>query len=88
MQTILEDVVVLATGREVTEKGPGGRIPVVTLLIDAADTNSLSLADHTGVIRLALRNPLDRDGDKVTAATPAPAGERGRTAARLSAMRE
>jgi pilus assembly protein CpaB len=88
MQTILEDVVVLATGREVTDKGPGGRIPVVTLLVDAADTNSLSLADHTGVIRLALRNPLDRDGDKITAATAGPAGAREDSAARLSAMRK
>jgi Flp pilus assembly protein CpaB len=61
------------------------------LLVDAADTNSLSLADHSGVIRLALRNPMDRDGGKVTAATATPAGPAAGpqgVEARLSALRK
>ncbi|MDA1312950.1 MAG: Flp pilus assembly protein CpaB [Acidobacteria bacterium] len=58
LKTLLQNIEVVDTGREASS---GGRneTPVVTLLVDARDSQDLSLADQSGAIRLALRNPLD-----------------------------
>jgi pilus assembly protein CpaB len=58
LKTLLQNIEVVDTGRQAS---PGSRneIPVVTLLVDARDAQDLSLADQSGAIRLALRNPLD-----------------------------
>ncbi len=59
IKTLLQHIEVIATGREVKEDGKPNSIPVVTLLVEARDSQDLSLADQSGAIRLALRNPLD-----------------------------
>ena len=59
LKTLLQNIAVVATGREPVTDGRRSPIPVVTLLVDARDSLDLSLADQSGAIRLALRNPLD-----------------------------
>ncbi len=61
IHTVLENVAILATGREPTADSRQHASPVVTLLVEAEDVESLSLADQSGAIRLVLRNPLDGD---------------------------
>ena len=61
--TILQNVKVLAMGRSVQSgqvldpKAP--KMPVVTLVVSAADAQKLELAKNEGRISLSLRNPLD-----------------------------
>jgi pilus assembly protein CpaB len=61
--TILQNVKVLSTGRQiqtgqaVDPRAP--RSPVVTLLLSPADSQKLELAKNEGKISLSLRNPLD-----------------------------
>jgi pilus assembly protein CpaB len=61
--TILENVKVLSTGRQVatgqTVDPRAPRSPVVTLLLTPADAQKLELAKNQGKISLSLRNPLD-----------------------------
>ena len=61
--TILENVKVLSTGRQVptgqTVDPRAPRSPVVTLLLTPADAQKLELAKTQGKISLSLRNPLD-----------------------------
>jgi len=61
--TILENVKVLSTGRQVatgqTLDPRAPRSPVVTLLLTPADAQKLELAKSQGKISLSLRNPLD-----------------------------
>lgn len=59
MKTLLEDVEVIATGREPLMEGHRNAIPVVTLLVETEDSEALSLADQSGSIRLALRGPFE-----------------------------
>lgn len=59
IRTILRNVPVLATGREPLEDGRPNPIPMVTLLVPSEEAETVILADHAGVVRLALRNPLD-----------------------------
>lgn len=59
IKTLLQNIEVIATGRELKEDGRPNSIPAVTLLVEARDSQDLSLADQSGAIRLALRNPLD-----------------------------
>ena len=59
VKTILQNGEVLATGREPVHDGKRSDRPVATLLVNAEDAEALSIADHAGFIRLALRNPLD-----------------------------
>jgi len=59
LKTLLQNIEVVATGREGAVDGRSNPVPVVTLLVDARDSQDLSLADQSGAIRLALRNPLD-----------------------------
>jgi Flp pilus assembly protein CpaB len=59
IHTVLQGAVILDTGKEEDvnkRRGPG---LVVTLLVEAKDSELLSLADQAGAIRFALRNPLD-----------------------------
>jgi pilus assembly protein CpaB len=58
MKTLLQNVEVVDTGRVASAAGRNP-VPVVTLLVDARDSQDLGLADQSGAIRLALRNPLD-----------------------------
>lgn len=58
LKTLLQNIEVVDTGREASA-GSRNEIPVVTLLVAAQDAQDLSLADQSGAIRLALRNPLD-----------------------------
>ena len=59
VKTVLENIEVIDTGR--WEKQAGGQAPqpVVTVIVNYEDARALSLADQSGSIRLALRNPTD-----------------------------
>ena len=59
VRTLLENVEVLATGRD--SDGQSREIPTITVLIQAADAERVSLADQSGAILLALRNPADQE---------------------------
>ena len=59
LKTVLQNVEVVATGREPLTRGKRNPIPVITLLVEAGESERLSLADQSGAIRLVLRNPLD-----------------------------
>ena len=59
LQTVLQNIEVVATGREPFAGGRPNPIPVVTLLVEARDSERLSVADQSSSIRLVLRNPLD-----------------------------
>jgi len=59
-RTILEHARVLAVGQQLTtENGKPQSAPVVTLLVNPADGEKLTLAASTGKIHLALRNVVD-----------------------------
>jgi pilus assembly protein CpaB len=61
--TILEDVKVLSTGKQLptgtTPDPRAPRSPVVTLVMSPVDAQKLELAKNQGKISLSLRNPLD-----------------------------
>ena len=59
LKTLLQNIEVIATGRELKDDGRPNAIPAVTLLVEARDSQDLNLADQSGAVRLALRNPLD-----------------------------
>lgn len=59
VNTVLENIEVIDTGRAVDQRGRQAPLPVVTVIVEADDARGLSLADQTGAIRLALRNPID-----------------------------
>lgn len=63
IRTILRNVPVLATGREPLDDGRPNPIPMVTLLVPSQEAETVILADHAGIVRLALRNPLDAAED-------------------------
>ncbi len=65
LKTVLQNVEVVATGREPLTGGRPNPIPVITLLVEAGESERLSLADQSGAIRLVLRNPLD-EGVEIT----------------------
>jgi pilus assembly protein CpaB len=62
-QIVLQDVEVLRIGAmvEVDDKNEPYAVTVVTLHVDPEESERLTLAETKGQIRLALRNPLDRD---------------------------
>jgi len=70
--TILEDVKVLSTGRQLpTGEKADARTPraqVVTLVMSPADAQKLELAKNQGKLSLSLRNPLD--ASRATAGGP------------------
>lgn len=67
--TILEDVKVLSTGRQLatgqTVDPRAPRSPVVTLVMSPADAQKLELAKNQGKISLSLRNPLDTSKSEI-----------------------
>jgi pilus assembly protein CpaB len=69
LHTVLQGVQVLDAGKD---EEPGtrrsGAAPVVTILIEAKDAETLSLADQAGSIRLSLRNPLDSTTEETAGA--------------------
>lgn len=70
MTTILENIEVIDTGRRPAEQGRQTPQPVVTVIVDSEHSRALSLADQSGAIRFALRNPTDGN-ISIQATTPA-----------------
>ncbi len=70
IETVLQNIEVLATDRERAEKDR--RInPTVTVLIEDDSVEQLSLADEIYTIRFALRNPTD-DNSELSETAPEP----------------
>jgi pilus assembly protein CpaB len=73
-KVVLTNVLVLAAGtrieRDVDENKPVS-VSVVTLLVDPADAERLTLASTEGKIQLALRNPLDKTAPATPGVRPA-----------------
>lgn len=77
-KVVLTNVLVLAAGTKIERDSSEGKpmsVSVVTLLVQPAEAERLTLASTEGQIQLALRNPLDKE----TPATPGirPAGLMG-----------
>lgn len=66
LRTMLQNVEVLTTGREREGEEQRNPIAAVTLLVEAEQSEKLNLADQSGSIRLALRNPLDETTETTT----------------------
>jgi pilus assembly protein CpaB len=66
LRTMLQNVEVLTTGREREGEEQRNPIAAVTLLVEAEQSEKLNLADQSGSIRLALRNPLDDTTETTT----------------------
>ncbi len=71
LSTLVENVEVLDTGRSADGKSAA---PVVTVLIDTGEVEKVSLADQSGAVRLALRNPIDSGVEIVVDKTAKKAG--------------
>jgi len=73
-KVVLTNVLVLAAGtrieRDVEDDKPIS-VSVVTLLVDPADAERLTLASTEGKIQLALRNPLDKTAPATPGVRPA-----------------
>jgi len=65
LRTLINNVEVLATGRDPDHRGRPLSQAEVTVLVEVKDAEALSLADQAGSIRLTLRNPID-EGFEVT----------------------
>jgi pilus assembly protein CpaB len=73
-KVILTNVEVLASGTKIerdNEQGKPIAVSVVTLLVDPAQAEKLTLASTEGKIQLALRNPLDSTAPTTTGIRPA-----------------
>lgn len=71
--TALENIEVLAADQKL-ERQDGGKpqpVAVITLLVTPEDAEKLTLAASGGHVQLALRNPIDTDKQKPTAASHA-----------------
>ncbi len=63
LRTILQDVEVLAVNPQAQPGGGNrGSVSIMTVLVRAEDSDAVALADSGARIRLALRNPSDRQG--------------------------
>ena len=63
-KTVLEDVLILATGTEIEENGEGGKphsVDVYTLQVTPREGEKLALASTRGKLQFALRNITDRE---------------------------
>lgn len=73
-KVVLTNVLVLAAGtrieRDVEQNKPIA-VSVVTLMVDPADAERLTLASTEGKIQLALRNPLDKTAPSTPGIRPA-----------------
>lgn len=73
-KVVLTNVEVLASGTKIerdTEQGKPIAVSVVTLLVNPAEAEKLTLASTEGKIQLALRNPLDSTAPTTTGIRPA-----------------
>jgi pilus assembly protein CpaB len=73
-KVILTNVAVLAAGTKIerdTDKNKPIAVTVVTLLVDPAEAEKLTLAANEGKIQLALRNPLDKETPVTRGVKPA-----------------
>jgi pilus assembly protein CpaB len=73
-KVVLTNVEVLASGTKIerdTEQGKPIAVSVVTLLVNPAEAEKLTLASTEGKIQLALRNPLDSTAPVTTGIRPA-----------------
>lgn len=70
VKTVLENIEVIDTGRWESQPGRQAPQPVVTVIVNYEDARALTLADQSGAIRLALRNPTDGN-ISLQAASPA-----------------
>ena len=71
---VLTNVEVLASGTKIerdTEQGKPIAVSVVTLLVNPAEVERLTLASTEGKIQLALRNPLDGQAPNTSGIRPA-----------------
>lgn len=81
--TVLENVAVIAVGKNLDRNSPDAPFsPVITLLVSPDDAQKLALVSQEGRIQLSLRNPLDtkkegigstRSSAVYVGATPPPA---------------
>jgi pilus assembly protein CpaB len=72
-KVILTDVQVLAAGTKLEQDAEGAKpmaVNVVTLLVNPAEAERLTLASTEGKIQLALRNPLDRENPATPGVKP------------------
>lgn len=62
-RTVLQDIPVLRIGQitEMNDQNEAVPVTVATLMVTPEEAERLTLAETKGQIRLALRNPLDRD---------------------------
>jgi pilus assembly protein CpaB len=73
-KVVLTNVEVLASGTKIerdNEQGKPIAVSVVTLLVNPAEAEKLTLASTEGKIQLALRNPLDLAAPNTTGIRPA-----------------
>jgi pilus assembly protein CpaB len=73
-KVVLTNVLVLAAGTKIerdNEEGKPIAVSVVTLLVDPAEAERLTLASTEGKIQLALRNPLDKSAPSTPGIRPA-----------------
>jgi pilus assembly protein CpaB len=62
--TVLENVLVLAVGKNLDQSTEAPTAPVITLAVSPDDAQKLALVSQEGRIQLSLRNPLDtKKGD-------------------------
>jgi pilus assembly protein CpaB len=73
VKTILQNIEVLSAGQNYQKDAEGKPVvvPVVNLLVDPQQAETLSLASNETRIQLVLRNPLDSQASKTTGATVA-----------------
>jgi len=72
-KTVLENLLVLATGTQMERKGPGEKpkpVKVFTFEVSLEEAEKLALASSSGKLRLALRSPLDSEPHLTRGATP------------------
>ena len=71
-KTVLENVLVLATGTQMERKGPGEKphpVKVITFEVSLPEAEKLALASSEGKLRLALRSPVNTEPEYTTGAT-------------------
>jgi len=72
-KTVLENTLVLATGKQMERRGPGEKpksVKVITFELTLKDAEKLALATSLGKLRLALRSPLNTKPEYTVGATP------------------
>ena len=71
-KTVLENTLVLATGRQMERRGPGEKpvpVKVITFEVSLKEAEKLALASHEGKLRLALRSPINTEPELTRGAT-------------------